>query len=175
MLPLLFQPGKGQVVKTGVSQRHQAVKDHNGAIFTSCLHFSLYSQLSPSLSIYHSVHLPLLPSNDAPALSSRSVDALTLIFMINWGDLLTLPLTSPLVFTRAFHSPSSRLTLPFPLSSSFHQMLAPVAHLHSLNQLPSTRPCDPISSPHTCLLSPLLCKPSHLPKIPSDHRACTNL
>lgn len=50
--------------------------------------FSYITLILESLSIYHSVCLPLPFSNDTRALSFRSVDALTLISVINWQELL---------------------------------------------------------------------------------------
>ena len=143
-----------------------------------------YSHLSLSLSIHHPVRLPLPLSNDARGLSFRSVDALTLISVINWGALLrSLALRHPLWSSSM--PPLSLLSLFTPLflfSSSFHQTLAPLSHLHSLNQLLSTHPCDPISfhpTPHYhhhhlyLFLSVSRCL-SHLPRLPSDHPASMN-
>lgn len=104
-----------------------------------------YCHLTLSPSALLSARLPLSFSNDALSLLLRSVDALTLISVINWRDLLhSLSLSLPVIPSGLHHSPSSRPLLPFLFSSSFHQMLAPLSHLHSLNQLLSTHPCDPI-------------------------------
>lgn len=106
-------------------------------------------------------------------LHHSSVDALTLICVINWEDLLSRSLPSPPVIIHA--SPPAPL-LPLLFSSSFHQTLTLLSHLHSLNQLlqltlvipfhfiPSLFPSRSLS---LCL--------SHLPQLPSDHAASMNL
>lgn len=94
---------------------------------------------------------------------------------MNWGDLLH---SLSVIPSGLHHSPPSCPLLPLLFSSSFHQTLAPLSHLHSLNQLLSTHPCDPIlfhpiTLPPSPPTHPSLCL-SHLPQLPSDHSASMN-
>lgn len=143
------------------------------------------SHLSQSITL--SPHPPASTfSNDALALPFTSVDALTLISMIKWEYLL---LSFALSFPPSglhpyFHSPSLRPLVPFLFWSYFHQTLDPWSHLHSLNQLLSTHPYDPISFHHVCpsVLPPFHPSslhgthcPSYLAQLASDHSASMNL
>lgn len=70
----------------------------------------------------------------------RSVDALTLISVINWRDLLHSPSVVP---SGLPDSPSSCPLLPFLSAHPFIKRWLS-SHLHSLNQPLSTRPCDAV-------------------------------
>lgn len=97
----------------------------------------------------------------------RSVDALTLISVINWRDLLH----SPSVIPSGLHrSPSSCPLLPFLSAHPFIKRWLS-SHLHSLNQPPSTRPCDPVLFSSRLSLSPLLLPLRLLPSLSSTSAA----